>query len=45
MCYDYDEILRPEKAKRIFNLERSEREEIVGSKKDWENAIDDHLFY
>lgn len=45
MCYDYDKIMRADKARHNFNLEKQEREKIVGTKEEWEKAIASHFFY
>ena len=44
MCYDYDKISRSTHAKRNFNLEKTERERILGSKNDWNKAISETFF-
>lgn len=44
MCYDYDKISRDDRALRIFNLEKQEREKIIGKREDWERAIRQTFF-
>ena len=44
MCYDYDKIMRPDKAKRNFKLEKPEIQRIIGKKNDWNRALSSTFF-
>ena len=39
MCYDYDKIMGEGQAKRNFNLDRAKIERIIGSRDEWNKAL------